>query len=143
METSPAQQAIATGLWYVGIKNEHFFANKLYGTIYSNVVILQGSHWQDGTGFDFTIEIMDSIPGNEQQDLPPNGNYNYPLEKESIKVSYHGRTNNQYFDGIPQEGKITLCLDPIKKLYHGHLNIRFLINKESFNINSLFGIQIP
>ncbi|WP_223512149.1 hypothetical protein [Pseudomonas sp. GL-B-19] len=142
MKNPPVQQA-ATGLWHLDINNEIVLASKLYGTIYGNVVMLQGSHWQGDTGFDFTIDIVDGIPGNGQQDLPANGRYNYPLEKERIKIGYHGRKDNQYFDATPQDGEITICLDPIKKLYYGHLNIRFLVDQESLLIKSFFGIQIP
>ncbi|KAA0960432.1 hypothetical protein [Pseudomonas sp. ANT_H12B] len=142
MNNSPTQQS-ATGIWKFDINHEILPANKLYGTIYSNVVTLQGSRWQDLTGFDFRIDIVDSILGNGQQDLPPNGRYNYPLEKELIKVSYNGMKDGQHFDSTPQDGQITICLDPIKKLYYGHLDIVFLVHQKSLNIESIFGIQIP
>mgnify|MGYP001138869773 CR=1 FL=1 len=140
MNNSPDQSA--TGLWHFSINDDIFLANKLYGTIYSNVVTLQGSHWQGLTGFDFKIDIVDSILDNGQQDLPPNGPHNYPLDKNRIRVSYNGKKNNQHFDSAPQEGKITICLDPMKKLYFGHLDINFLIDQEPLNIKSVFGIQI-
>lgn len=142
MKKSTTQQP-AAGIWLLDIDHETLFADSLYGTIHSNVVILQGSRWQNLNGFDFRIEIKDSKLGNGQQDLPPNGLYDYPLDKELIKVSYNGIKDSQNFVGIPQTGKITICLDPTKKLYFGHLDIDFSVNQKPLNIKSIFGIHIP
>ena len=141
MENAITQQE-ASGIWTFDINDEILVANKLYGTIYGNVVTLQGSRWYSGEGFDLRVDLLDNSPGNEQQDLPANGLYEYPLTSKRIQVSYNGIKNNQPFHVIGESGEITICLDPTKLLYFGHLNIQFTIDGNPVNIKSSFGIEI-
>ena len=144
MENSIAQQE-ASGSWIFDINDETLVANKLYGTIDGGGVTLQGSRWSNtppSEGFDLRVNLVDNLPGNEKLDLPENGFYEYPLTSKRIQVSYNGIKNNQNFYGIGEEGEITICLDPTKRLYFGHLNINFTVDGNPVNIKSSFGIEI-